>query len=157
MVQYESCTVVTYDQVPHSNYRYNHGKESMNNEPSQVSLLKFSATWCGPCKLLSTNLQKILTEFPLVTLREIDVDDAPERAKKYAIKSVPTVIVLRDGIEINRLVGAQKISTLRAAMQLAQQTGNALFQGEDHFPAFGTSGRQSQTNQVVRLNVLPTT
>jgi len=129
--------------------------EAETNEPSIV-LLKFAASWCGPCKLLSNNLQKILIEYPLVTLQEIDIDDHPELAKRYAIKSVPTLVIEVAGNEVNRLIGAVKIDSLRHAVQLAHKGTETLLESKDHFPALNTSRRQGQANQVMGNHMLPT-
>ncbi len=53
-----------------------------------VKILKFSASWCHPCKVLSDRLK----DFNKVPLEEIDVDSNPELVKKYTIKNVPTLI-----------------------------------------------------------------
>jgi len=58
------------------------------------TLLKFSASWCGPCKALSTVLKTIdLSSFQLI---EVDVDQQPELAKAYQIRSVPTLVLNRE-------------------------------------------------------------
>jgi thioredoxin 1 len=82
-----------------------------------VSLVKFGATWCAPCKLLETTIGKIKQEFDGVNFVAIDVDDNPDLAKNYKIKSVPTVILFRNGIEISRLIGAVKTDALRKALR----------------------------------------
>ena len=125
------------------------------NEPSPITLIKFSASWCGPCKLLANNLGKILNEYPFVKLREIDIDDHPELAKRYAIKSVPTLVIEVAGKEIDRLIGAVKIDSLRHAMQLAHEGAETLLESKDHFPALNTSRRQGQANQVMGNHMLP--
>lgn len=79
--------------------------------------LKFGAVWCGPCKLLEPKLNQIKEEFPQVTYISVDVDEEPEMVNKYTVTSVPVVILLRDGEEVTRLVGAQLINPLRAAFR----------------------------------------
>jgi thioredoxin 1 len=75
--------------------------------------LKFGATWCGPCKALEPKIKKMEEEFPSVSFKSVNVDDDPALAKKYQIRSVPTVILLKDGREINRVNGAALIAPLR--------------------------------------------
>jgi len=82
-----------------------------------ISLVKFAATWCGPCKVLSRTLDKVTPEFPTVNFQEVDVDDHPELAKDYKIRSVPTVIVFRNGEELTRLVGSVKVDALRKSLR----------------------------------------
>jgi thioredoxin 1 len=79
-----------------------------------ISAVKFGATWCPPCKTLGKTLGKMESEFPTIRFLSIDIDDEPTQAKDYRIRAVPTVILFRDGQEINRIVGGNvKISALR--------------------------------------------
>ena len=82
-----------------------------------ICAVKFGATWCGPCKVLEPLLQKMKDEFPGVNYLSIDVDDNPQLAKTHRIRSLPTVILLKDGQEVTRLVGAVKTDPLRKALK----------------------------------------
>ena len=66
-------------------------------------LLYFSAKWCGPCKMLGPKMEELAKEIPV---EKIDVDEDSETATKYGIQSIPTVIVVVDGEEKERKVGA---------------------------------------------------
>ena len=79
--------------------------------------LKFGASWCAPCKTLEPLLKKIEDEFPNVGFHSINVDEDPAMAKKYQIRNLPTVILLRDGQEVNRIQGAVLITPLRKAFR----------------------------------------
>jgi thioredoxin 1 len=82
------------------------------------SAIKFSAEWCAPCKMLDANLIKIKEEFPTVNFYSVDVDaDSDNLVKKYGITSVPTIVLLKNGLEINKIVGAVLISPLRKAFR----------------------------------------
>ncbi len=72
-----------------------------------VKVIKFSANWCLPCKILAPKLKEILEkpEFKDIQFEEIDIDKNQEFAKKYNIRSIPTVIVIKDDIVIERIVG----------------------------------------------------
>jgi thioredoxin 1 len=67
-------------------------------------VLKFSASWCGPCQALSTTLKGI--DDLGVEIKEIDIDDQLDLAAQYSIRSVPTLVVLQDGAEVRRKSGA---------------------------------------------------
>lgn len=83
------------------------------NNLSGISAIKFGATWCGPCKLIEPNLKKLEEEFINIKFYSVDIDKTPQLAKEYQIRSLPTVILLKDGKEIQRINGAVKIEPLR--------------------------------------------
>ncbi len=76
-----------------------HGKE--NEFESLISgelvLVDFYATWCGPCKMLGSVLEEVASERTDVKIVKMDVDECPELSKKYAIMSVPTLMLFKDG------------------------------------------------------------
>ena len=82
-----------------------------------ISLVKFAAAWCAPCKTVGTTIKRVQPEFTSVNFHEVDVDDHPNLAKDYKIRSVPTVIVFRNGEEITRLIGNLKVDALRKALR----------------------------------------
>jgi thioredoxin 1 len=63
-------------------------------------VLKFSATWCGPCRMLTQILEGV------EGITNIDIDKDQETARKYGIRSVPALVFLKDGVEVHRQVGA---------------------------------------------------
>lgn len=71
--------------------------------------LYFSATWCGPCKILAPTMQQLSSEG--MTVRKIDIDQDPNTPSQYNVRSVPTVILLQNGKEVSRQVGAQPKDT----------------------------------------------
>jgi thioredoxin 1 len=68
-----------------------------------IEVLKFSATWCGPCKVLASTLKDV------VGITNIDIEKDMETARKYNVRSVPTLVFLRDGKEVHRLSGAMPL------------------------------------------------
>ena len=69
-----------------------------------MKLLKFSATWCGPCKQLATVLSKMTLP---CELEDIDVDENSDLAAMYGVRGVPTLMLTEDdGTVIDRLVGS---------------------------------------------------
>ena len=77
----------------------------IKNTPRIV--VKFGATWCGPCKMITPVLDTLSTERTDVTFAEIDMDECPELFSEKQIKSVPTMIYFQDGIEARRCVGVK--------------------------------------------------
>jgi thioredoxin 1 len=88
----------------------------MNLKKEQMlTVKKFSAAWCGPCRALAPVMNEIKGQFSNVKFEEYDVDVAYEEATKYGIRSVPTVIMERDGVEVERFAGtASKMAYINA-------------------------------------------
>jgi thioredoxin 1 len=64
-----------------------------------IEVLKFSATWCGPCRVLAQTLKDV------EGITNIDIDKDSETPAKYGIRSVPTMVFLKDGKEVHRQSG----------------------------------------------------
>lgn len=74
---------------------------------SQVPVLvDFTATWCGPCKALAPIVEKIANEHAgKYKVAKVDIDDCPNTAQRYGIRSVPTVLVFKGGEKKGQHVG----------------------------------------------------
>ena len=71
-----------------------------------MKTLKFYATWCGPCKALSMVVESAKDKLPM-PVEDIDIDEQFEIARKYNVRSVPTLVVVDDsGTEVKRAVGS---------------------------------------------------
>jgi thioredoxin 1 len=70
-----------------------------------VTVKKFSAVWCGPCRALAPVMTEIKKQFSNLKFEDYDVDEAYDEATKYGIRSVPTIIIEKDGVEIERFTG----------------------------------------------------
>lgn len=68
----------------------------------KVVLVDFFATWCGPCQMLGEELEKIQKDYNIV---KIDVDKAQNLAMKFDIEAVPTMLIYKDGSQVERLEG----------------------------------------------------
>ena len=67
-------------------------------------LLYFSATWCGPCKMLGPVMDEVAKNIPV---EKINIDYESDRARAANVSSVPTVVLTENGQEIRRFVGAR--------------------------------------------------
>jgi len=64
----------------------------------------FSATWCGPCKVFKPVMKEIVGDGYMVEF--IDVDERGDLATQFGIRSVPTTVIMENGVEVDRFVGA---------------------------------------------------
>lgn len=78
-------------------------KEVLKSE--KMVVVDFFATWCGPCQMLMPVLEEIASETENYDIVEIDVDEAQELAMNYGIEAVPTMIIFKNGMEIDRIGG----------------------------------------------------
>ncbi|MBQ3195679.1 MAG: thioredoxin [Clostridia bacterium] len=74
-------------------------------EKSGLALVDFYADWCGPCKMMAPVVEEIAAERADVTVGKINVDESGELALKYGVVSIPTLVVFKDGVEADRVVG----------------------------------------------------
>jgi len=65
-------------------------------------VLKFSASWCGPCKMLSKTFESVDTSIPV---EDIDIDEHSELAVEYGIRGVPTLVMIDENVEVKRITG----------------------------------------------------
>lgn len=65
-------------------------------------VLRFTASWCGPCKALAQQLEEMEVNVPIEV---IDIDSNPTLAMEYGIRSVPTLVMLEENVEIKRRTG----------------------------------------------------
>ncbi len=69
-------------------------------------LLDFWAEWCGPCRMLSPIVDEVAEELADVKVGKINVDQEPDLAAKFQVMSIPTLVLMKEGKEANRSLGA---------------------------------------------------
>jgi thioredoxin len=80
-----------------------------------MKILKFYASWCGPCKSLSAVIESIKDELPY-EIEEIDSDENMDMARKYNIRSLPTMVIVDGDTEIKRQIGMMNAQQLKDFM-----------------------------------------
>ena len=76
-------------------------------------LVDFYADWCGPCKTLSPIVEELAAEYEgRLTVRKVDIDSNPELARQYGVRSIPTLMVFKDGEAKDTIIGAVPKSKL---------------------------------------------
>ncbi|HIX17524.1 MAG TPA: thioredoxin [Candidatus Gemmiger faecavium] len=94
-------------------------KDNFNSEVLQSDrtvLLDFWASWCGPCRMVSPVIDEIAEERSDIFVGKINVDEQRELAAQFGVMSIPTLVVLKNGREVNRSVGAKPKSQILAML-----------------------------------------
>lgn len=82
------------------------------------TLVHFTADWCGPCRMIATPMAELGDEFKdRLTMAKIDVDQSPEIAARYGVRSIPTLIFFRDGVPVDQIVGARPKPAMRQKIE----------------------------------------
>ena len=87
-----------------------------------VSLIDFNAPWCAPCRAQKPILDQLAEKYKgRVTVAELDIDENRKEAMELGIASIPTLIIYRESIEVERFVGLQDAGTLSLSIENALQ------------------------------------
>ncbi len=78
-----------------------------------VSLVDFWAPWCGPCRMIAPVIDELATDFEgKANICKVNTDEQQELAVKYGIRSIPTIIFMKNGEIVDQVVGAQSKQAL---------------------------------------------
>jgi thioredoxin 1 len=89
--------------------------DTFSQETSQgVVLVDFYADWCGPCRMIAPMLEELSEEFAgKAQVVKVNVDHAQKCATQYGVTSIPTLVLMKDGKEVQRVVGVRDSDFLR--------------------------------------------
>ncbi len=80
-----------------------------------VSVVDFWAEWCGPCRLIGPIIDDLATSYEgRVNIGKVNVDENPEISLKYGIRSIPTILIIKDGEVVDKQVGVTTKAALDA-------------------------------------------
>ena len=84
----------------------NFGEEVRDRD--ELSMVDFWAAWCGPCRLIAPLIEQLAEDYADRGLRvgKLDVDSNPQTASQFGVRSIPTVLFFRNGVVVDKVVGA---------------------------------------------------
>jgi len=90
----------------------NFKESALDNE--QLSVVDFWAPWCGPCRLVSPIIEELSKDYEgKATIGKVNVDENPETSTNYGVRSIPTILFIKNGEVVDKHVGA----TTKAALE----------------------------------------
>nr|2YPM_A Chain A, LAFCA THIOREDOXIN [synthetic construct] len=83
--------------------------ESILSEADKLVVVDFTATWCGPCKMIAPKFEELSEEYPdNVVFLKVDVDEVEDVAAEYGISAMPTFQFFKNGKKVDELTGANQ-------------------------------------------------
>ena len=88
---------------------------------NEIVFVDFFATWCGPCKMLAPEIEKLADEYVgQVPVVKVDVDEEPELARRYNVMSIPTLFVFKNGEAVATMMGFQPLQAMKNMIEKAK-------------------------------------
>jgi thioredoxin 1 len=79
----------------------------------QPVIVDFWAEWCGPCRILGPRFEELSKEMPNLKFAKLNVDENQETSAKYEVRSIPTLLLFKDGQVAGRIIGALPKESLK--------------------------------------------
>ena len=85
-----------------------------------VSVVDFWAEWCGPCRMITPIIEELAADYDgKATIGKVNVDHNPEVSMKYGVRSIPTILILKNGEVVDKHVGTTTKAALAAKIDAA--------------------------------------
>ena len=84
-------------------------KDNFEKEVSKSDrpvIVDYWASWCGPCRIMAPRFEELSNEMAKVKFAKLSTEEAPEIAQQFDVMSIPTLILFKDGKEVDRMIGA---------------------------------------------------
>jgi thioredoxin 1 len=85
-------------------------KEAIKN--NRLVLVDFYADWCHPCQMIAPEIEALASSLQDVVVAKLNVDENQQTAREYGVMSIPTLILFKDGKEVERIIGAVPRSSI---------------------------------------------
>ena len=82
-----------------------------------VVIKDFYGEGCGPCRLTGQNLERVLNTHPELVVEKIDAEDEDDLVEEFGIRSIPTLVYLKDGVEVKRTTGLQSAQQIEDVLK----------------------------------------
>lgn len=93
--------------------------EELVRDSKAPVLVDFWASWCGPCRIVAPELEKLASQRSgSAVIAKVDTDAQPELSARFGIRSIPTLVLFRNGREAKRIAGAMSASAIAAQLGL---------------------------------------
>ena len=76
-----------------------------DNISKGVVLVDFYADWCGPCKMVAPELERLARDMTDISIIKLNVDNSPTTARKYEVMSIPTLLLFKEGKQVAKTIG----------------------------------------------------
>jgi thioredoxin 1 len=119
----ESNQSTTMEQEKKTVELTDHNFDELALKSDKVVVVDFWAPWCGPCRMVGPVIDELANEYDgLAVVGKMNVDDNPQIATKYGIRSIPTILFIKNGEVVDRSLGAVPKTTLASKLDTAMAT-----------------------------------
>lgn len=100
------------------NVQYLNDDNFENEISSGVTLVDFYADWCGPCRMIAPIIEELSTELDgKAKIAKLDIESAQKVTSTFGVTSIPTIVIFKDGKEVNRVVGVKSKDELKGLLE----------------------------------------